>query len=119
MNKHRVLSLAKSISSFLQELDWRHRDEGPPLPPPEHEFAYAQAINKWEDAGKPDDHFFSVMNDDDPMMLTFRHELTIKFGLPFLTQSEAEERKKRKPTVTEKVCEQYWLDIPGIEPFNL
>jgi len=98
------------VSDFLMELSRKHSENGgKPIPPPYADFAYAEALVKWEDNGKDPMAMFST-EWDDPFFLEFKKEISEHFGLEVLSQAEAADRKKYYKFFTQKVSEEWLLN---------
>lgn len=85
----KILDKANEVAVFLMTM----RTMG--LRMPYDDFAYGEALWRWEIAGKPSTYFFST---EDPFLLKFQKELTTRFGLVVLTRAEGEAREKLQPT---------------------
>jgi len=95
------------VSDFLLELSRKHPDRN--VPPPYADFAYAEALVKWEDNGKDPMAMFST-EWDDPFFLEFKKEISEHFGLEVLSKIEAEDRKKYYKFITQPVSEEWLLN---------
>jgi hypothetical protein len=85
----KAIRKAAEVSEFLMELSIEVDDSS--LGIPYDDFAYGEALLRWEADGFNPLSFFST---DDPFILHFREELEKEFKLEVLTHEEAEERKK-------------------------
>lgn len=124
----RAAKLAVEVSHFLMDLSGcpRKPDGGqkaarsskplPDAPYPFDDFAYASALSDWERKNKPNRAWFST---EDPFMLHYKVELTLKFGLRVVTREEAQRLDIQQPTIVTKVHEATWLEGLGIvNPFG-
>lgn len=84
---------ASEVSRFLWGLQQGNENRVPETIP-EADFAYGEALNRWDQNGKDPEDFFST---DDPWFIEFRTELQAEFGLQILTSNEAKEKHQRSP----------------------
>lgn len=115
---HRAFQLASEISKYLMEKS-KILDASPPIydgEPPFDDFAYGAAIADWERKNKPYRAWFST---EDPHLLYYKHELSLKFGLRVVTREEATQLDLQHKAVKKIVTERTWLDNLGIiNPFK-
>ena len=102
-----ILRVASSVDEELmkleRELGWVEKYEKENnvwIQYPYDSWAYAEALLHWEAHNRDP---ASVFTTEDPYLLVYRTRLTSEFGLPVLTEEEAEEYKKETQRKYEKL----------------
>jgi len=106
---NKLADKAIEVSRFLQELAMKHPERYFNAGIPVSDFAYAEALIKWEDDGRNPNSFFSTVYED-AFFIIFAKEISAHFGLDILCKEDAELREQSMLTFRTKVSEEWLLN---------